>query len=220
MKSWKLGSPPHRRGKGIQADGAGAWAGITPAQAGKRTSRSCGPRGYGDHPRIGGEKRPLFLLGLQLFQDYPRAGGEKFPSITGTRWAKGSPPRRRGKGVDVAVSDALVGITPAQAGKSEATASTTTSRRDHPRAGGEKFTILNVIEGEIGSPPRGRGKGVLDSNGLQDPGITPAWAGKSRWRFSGRLWSWDHPRVGGEKSIQAEEEKNELGSPPRGRGKD
>ena len=158
MKSWKLGSPPHRRGKGIQADGAGAWAGITPAQAGKRTSRSCGPRGYGDHPRIGGEKRPLFLLGLQLFQDYPRAGGEKFPSITGTRWAKGSPPRRRGKGVDVAVSDALVGITPAQAGKSEATASTTTSRRDHPRAGGEKFTILNVIEGEIGSPPRGRGK--------------------------------------------------------------
>ena len=36
MKSWKLGSPPHRRGKGIQADGAGAWAGITPAWAGKR----------------------------------------------------------------------------------------------------------------------------------------------------------------------------------------
>ena len=178
MKSWKLGSPPHRRGKGIQADGAGAWAGITPAQAGKRTSRSCGPRGYGDHPRIGGEKRPLFLLGLQLFQDYPRAGGEKFPSITGTRWAKGSPPRRRGKGVDVAVSDALVGITPAQAGKSEATASTTTSRRDHPRAGGEKFTILNVIEGEIGSPPRGRGKVIPCGQCIGCRRITPAWAGK------------------------------------------
>ena len=42
MKSWKLGSPPHRRGKGIQADGAGAWAGITPAQAGKRSGPSCG----------------------------------------------------------------------------------------------------------------------------------------------------------------------------------
>ena len=101
MKSWKLGSPPHRRGKGIQADGAGAWAGITPAQAGKRTSRSCGPRGYGDHPRIGGEKRPLFLLGLQLFQDYPRAGGEKFTILNVIEGEIGSPPRGRGKGISV-----------------------------------------------------------------------------------------------------------------------
>ena len=101
-------------------------------------------------------------------------GGEKCPSITGTRWAKGSPPRRRGKGVDVAVSDALVGITPAQAGKSEATASTTTSRRDQPRAGGEKFTILNVIEGEIGSPPRGRGKVFPKVPASSSLRITPA----------------------------------------------
>ena len=82
MKSWKLGSPPHRRGKGIQADGAGAWAGITPAQAGKRTSRSCGPRGYGDHPRIGGEKTAQKSFGSQVIGSPPRGRGKMHLSLT------------------------------------------------------------------------------------------------------------------------------------------
>ena len=76
MKSWKLGSPPHRRGKGIQADGAGAWAGITPAQAGKRSGLARSKYPGQDHPRMGGEKlmgRPRRSVGA------------------------GSPPRGRGK---------------------------------------------------------------------------------------------------------------------------
>ena len=97
MKSWKLGSPPHRRGKGIQADGAGAWAGITPAWAGKRLPHPQRHQAAQDHPRVGGEKEL----------------GDRFKTAE-----LGSPPRRRGKGWRVVDHHPLPGITPAQAGKS------------------------------------------------------------------------------------------------------
>lgn len=48
----------------------------------------------------------------------PRVGGEKLTAAGVVGRGRGSPPHRRGKGVDVAVADTLVGITPAQAGKS------------------------------------------------------------------------------------------------------
>ena len=51
-------------------------------------------------------------------QDHPRVCGEKAQTAQQTETRIGSPPRMRGKGVNVAVSDALVGITPAYAGKS------------------------------------------------------------------------------------------------------
>ena len=50
-------------------------------------------------------------------------------------------------------------------------------------------------------------------------GITPAWAGK-RWP-SCSCWAalWDHPRVGGEKTVTEKGETQRTGSPPHGRGK-
>ena len=70
-----------------------------------------------------------------------------------------------------------------------------------------------------GSPPRGRGKGGKSFTGNMFTGITPAWAGK-RGRFAERKApSWDHPRVGGEKSGNGGVRPMWQGSPPRGRGK-
>ena len=51
-------------------------------------------------------------------------------------------------------------------------------------------------------------------------GITPAWAGKSLFPAGNALCPWDHPRVGGEKSLILATRTALMGSPPRGRGKE
>lgn len=153
-----LGLPPRRRGKCVQADSAGAWAGITPAWAGKRRELSSCRTNRRDHPRMGGEKTESSSVSMN-----PR----------------GSPPRGRGKGWRVVDHHPLPGITPAQAGKSSAKFPHRTSARDHPRTGGEKHNVFTLGSLVQGSPPRRRGKATLDGHVAQGHGITPAWAGKS-----------------------------------------
>ena len=151
----------------------------------------------------------------------------------------GSPSHGRGKDHLVPQLHQVVGITPAWAGKSEATGWTTISRRDHPRAGGkraggamksprnrdhprvggEKRHLLALLLILPGSPPRRRGKGGKSFTGNMFTGITPAWAGKRRGmpRREGR--GQDHPRVGGEKVARCLLSRRKRGSPPHGRGK-
>ena len=69
-------------------------------------------------------------------------GGEKLSSGAYVAKDKGSPPRRRGKGVNVNCSADDIGITPAWAGKSICLALPITAPRDHPRVGGEKVTLV------------------------------------------------------------------------------
>ena len=100
--------------------------------------------------------------------------------------------------MDAELSNA-VGITPARAGKRDAS------------------LLLEKLP--YGSPPRGQGK-VLAA-GLHNliDRITPAWAGK---RGPGPVKlgrSRDHPRVGGEKLSRMAGNAAVGGSPPRGRGK-
>ena len=112
-----LGSPPRGRGKVRRRGAAVRRTWITPAWAGKRrisTMTACITR---DHPRVGGEK---LSSGAYVAKD------------------KGSPPRRRGKGVNVNCSADDIGITPAQAGKSCSDCRCSNRRWDHPRIGGEK----------------------------------------------------------------------------------
>ena len=85
--------------------------------------------------------------------------------------------------------------------------------------GGEKRSGKTSIMSLSGSPPHGRGKVcVLNCQGSGD-GITPAWAGKSLCPQLPGFWRWDHPRMGGEKSISAPSWGPGTGSPPHGRGK-
>ena len=84
---------------------------------------------------------------------------------------------------------------------------------------GEKPFVTGRSTVLMGSPPRMRGKGPLPRDALPALGITPAYAGKSLWSGSVRVWVWDHPRVCGEKCFAVLMVCIALGSPPRVRGK-
>ena len=65
--------------------------------------------------------------------------------------------------------------------------------------GGEKQFVLTAAVAAVGSPPRGRGKEIVDITEWPTNRITPAWAGKRNRRIVNRNRTKDHPRVGGEK---------------------
>ena len=70
-----------------------------------------------------------------------------------------------------------------------------------------------------GSPPRARGKADPDQDGEDEPGITPACAGKSGTPSLYNVVSGDHPRVRGEKIRPDDRGCGIPGSPPSARGK-
>lgn len=130
-----------------------------------------------------------------------------------------SPPRVRGKVHVEAGAVPDTGITPACAGKRDATASSRSVMRDHPRVCGEKVPMPAVAVMPVGSPPRMRGKGTPVLRGFGRTGITPAYAGKSLGCFCGLCCGRDHPRVCGEKTLCRSTVVPVWGSPPRVRGK-
>ena len=131
------GSPPHGRGKGKNRIIPILDPRITPAWAGKSgfvRDRAAKPQ---DHPRMGGEKCYV---------------GESQNNETG------SPPHGRGKDPAVFSTGDEDGITPAWAGKRSICRRSRFCRQDHPRMGGEKFSIPACASMSCGSPPHGRGK--------------------------------------------------------------
>ena len=196
--SCKRGSPPHGRGKVCAGELGHRDEGITPAWAGKSWSDTILTLVRMDHPRMGGEKRMPPRMGF---------------------WLRGSPPHGRGKDLETDSPPSCSGITPAWAGKSFHWHSLPMFHWDHPRMGGEKLKRLRKAYRGKGSPPHGRGKGVIIVCEVCCWGITPAWAGKRARTSSMRRRIRDHPRVGGEKPRLPGEPPPQRGSPPRGRGK-
>ena len=85
--------------------------------------------------------------------------------------------------------------------------------------GGEKSSHASGCPCGVGSPPHGRGKGLLAVEAGDTVGITPAWAGKRVRRRRKYPCYRDHPRVGGEKPTSKLQSVYRKGSPPHGRGK-
>ena len=112
-----VGSPPRMRGKDAERLNQRGVVGITPAYAGKSDN--------------GGHK-------VLKVKDHPRVCGEKFTTLYQMRSASGSPPRMRGKGIVFTSFPFGSGITPAYAGKRNASFGTRWTIRDHPRVCGEK----------------------------------------------------------------------------------
>ena len=112
------GSPPRMRGKGPKRSNAIFGSRITPAHAGKSHAVVRYAWRSGDHPHACGEKPKSQEESLQM---------------------QGSPPRMRGKGRRFPFVNRILRITPAHAGKSPFQAECTASKKDHPRACGEKF---------------------------------------------------------------------------------
>ena len=112
-----LGSSPHARGKVDPADKDCVYLRIIPACAGKRIT-------WTDIE--------------QDRQDHPRMRGEKFPHNCCLRRFLGSSPHARGKGISQSLSEGVIRIIPACAGKSFVELDCTLAIQDHPRMRGEK----------------------------------------------------------------------------------
>ena len=132
---------------------------------------------------------------------------------------EGSPPRMRGKESFVALCLAVVGITPACAGKRKLCSPLSGCCGDHPRVCGEKEMASKNGMTTQGSPPRMRGKAGWRLRQCDAVGITPAYAGKRGTHGTGRTTGRDHPRVCGEKRGFHLNTLASTGSPPRVRGK-
>ena len=174
-----MGSPPPMRGKGLKKFSVFPRNGITPAYAGK-------------------SRRHLKLL-LET-EDHPRLCGEKLGFRCRFSLIPGSPPPMRGKAALALAMLAKLRITPAYAGKSLHYRLHHCNNKDHPRLCGEKQLsqlFLCVVQG---SPPPMRGKECYFVGALRSDGITPAYAGKSRFPFHHLIRSRDHPRLCGEKT--------------------
>ena len=151
------GSPPHTRGKLIEAWGFQYKTGITPAYAGKiagKTAESCEET---DHPRI---------------------RGENIMAEQGEAYRAGSPPHTRGKSHFSAWAQWRSWITPAYAGKIWSTWNGAAIQADHPRIRGENLAIYRRLRILKGSPPHTRGKSSASSGWSTSSWITPAYAGK------------------------------------------
>ena len=145
--------------------------------------------------------------------------GEKPPLIFFLFLPPGSPPRVRGKGHFRRKTCVYPGITPACAGKRSWSANFVLSIEDHPRVCGEKLQRSTGTWLRAGSPPRVRGKVNVIVHCLNNPGITPACAGKSKIIQLIAQLKKDHPRVCGEKNHFSIFLYPTQGSPPRVRGK-
>ena len=152
-------------------------------------------------------------------RDHPRVCGEKWMMPRPGTLSTGSPPRMRGKGCVIHYVYHLYGITPAYAGKRSSHAPRACIYRDHPRVCGEKVGPVGCVSGWLGSPPRMRGKAGSHTQPNNEPGITPAYAGKSAFLVGVVGDFGDHPRVCGEKFCLNVIPNSIKGSPPRMRGK-
>ena len=66
--------------------------------------------------------------------------------------------------------------------------------------GGEEALGIPAIGRSSGLPPRGRGRDADAALKRENTRITPAWAGKRRFRRRFRGQNTDYPRVGGEET--------------------
>ena len=145
--------------------------------------------------------------------------GEKSQLLCAAASCEGSPPRVRGKVPTIPVSIHSLGITPACAGKRADCPTWGCTGWDHPRVCGEKHAVPVSLMWSAGSPPRVRGKGLLEVFVPEPLRITPAYAGKSAAQSLDRLCAGDHPRVCGEKARTLIVQDEPQGLPPRMRGK-
>ena len=192
------GSPPRMRGKGSADVRTGQRTGITPAYAGKSPpAERSGP----------------------IRWDHPRVCGEKMDAATIQSGNAGSPPRMRGKDRRAVQGGIPAGITPAYAGKSPVVRERFLPAQDHPRVCGEKRSAGLGGRDGLGSPPRMRGKDRKDTDDAGIERITPAYAGKRKFKPKKTTDDWDHPRVCGEKYQDKNGNKRTAGITPAYAGK-
>ena len=216
----RLGSPPRLRGKQLRAVGRAVRRGLTPAPAGKTVHYVYSGYIRGAHPRACGENpvmpsmaafkpgSPPRLRGKQLhnigrsdaWRLTPRACGENNTFAKYELGGAGSPPRLRGKPCCARWLSHARGLTPAPAGKTSTILTAGIVPRAHPRACGENAVEAGRPHHAQGSPPRLRGKPVIEAVAGAEGGLTPAPAGKTDPSQRVQPKQRAHPRACGENS--------------------
>ena len=172
-----IGSSPRGRGKPRVGQWSKRMGGLIPARAGKTRDQPRPGRPYGAHPRAGGEN---------LMNPWMRF----LPA--------GSSPRGRGKPSRSQSSPRPRRLIPARAGKTIGSVSLSSSKRAHPRAGGDNRCRHVVMSCIAGSSPRGRGKLPGGGPGSRGRRLIPARAGKTTGAVPPTASKTAHPRAGGE----------------------
>ena len=131
----------------------------------------------------------------------------------------GSPPHSRGRPSHVGQSYSGNGLTPAFAGKTPYRHIRRRRDRAHPRIRGEDFPNSFCRERFQGSPPHSRGRPYRRRYMNCAPGLTPAFAGKTRCMRLCRHTMRAHPRIRGEDFPNSFCRERFQGSPPHSRGR-
>ena len=144
--------------------------------------------------------------------------GEHALLLGGLLHLTGSPPHARGARRRCGELAVAGRITPACAGSTGTSRATTRSRGDHPRMRGEHEMVSVTVAETGGSPPHARGAPGIAVQSTESARITPACAGSTPTRSSGRWAPSDHPRMRGEHCVGHGLGPLRLGSPPHARG--
>ena len=233
------GSSPRGRGKPLTAILPRGTVGLIPAWAGKTVCPSNRVGESGAHPRVGGENGYRRCQAVGEVGSSPRGRGKRaaqrrlfrsaglIPAWAGkTRHRRGSQiltpahPRVGGENQNASrLSAAWSGSSPRGRGKRRRPDFRRAPALAHPRVGGENDSAFALVVPMVGSSPRGRGKRLNRAEHRANPGLIPAWAGKTARSMFSASGEWAHPRVGGENIKAAVSVVVEWGSSPRGRGK-
>ena len=109
------------------------------------------------------------LSPLAGFSVHPRACGENLLVVVRNKAVSGSPPRLRGKSIDPIYAAGVMRFTPAPAGKIPNHPRITLATPVHPRACGENVDIFFSKSIATGSPPRLRGKCLIQNQPYPAP---------------------------------------------------
>ena len=152
------GSSPLTRGKRGDDLHGGDTAGLIPAHVGKTSS----PASPASRPRA-----------------HPRSRGENLSVSPRPARPSGSSPLTRGKRSPSYLSDWLLGLIPAHAGKTKPRSSPTAPCTAHPRSRGENRRPGHANSSTRGSSPLTRGKPDERRGHALGAGLIPAHAGKT-----------------------------------------
>ena len=172
--------------------------GNTPAYAGKGTPTTRDARRPREHPRLRGEG----IAGVGENLDQP-----------------GTPPPTRGRVPRNGHPVALLGNTPAYAGKGEVCGGGFGQRWEHPRLRGEGTPPTASATTSVGTPPPTRGRDQCRPEIRLVDGNTPAYAGKGHCPGMPLLHLREHPRLRGEGRSMSNSQPLMRGTPPPTRGR-
>ena len=232
------GSSPRVRGTEIGSDGKALHFPVHPRACGERVEGMVRAwRHYGSSPRVrgtacyvlkaltyhrfiparAGNGCPRLLPGAPR-SVHPRACGERTPPLTSALTVVGSSPRVRGTARGSMLASSPCRFIPARAGNGRQARNCRRLRTVHPRACGERPSLLVDMGALDGSSPRVRGTARIYHAVRRLQRFIPARAGNGLVTIVVPSSPSVHPRACGERERQENKFKVDDGSSPRVRG--